>query len=174
MQSLLHSNTFRVYSSHDMYGVELGGALKNVYAILAGLGAALEFGENTIGMLLTRSLAEMSRFAVQMGANPMTFLGLAGVGDLFVTCSSPLSRNYRVGYAVGKGESLDEVLQGMDQVAEGINTLGLLKREADRLEVHMPLVNGLYGILYEHRPVTDVFNDMMLTGQDKDVEFVTG
>jgi glycerol-3-phosphate dehydrogenase (NAD(P)+) len=174
IHDLLHTETFLVYSSHDTYGVELGGALKNVYAILAGLGAALEFGENTIGMLLTRSLAEMSQFAVQMGANPMTFLGLAGVGDLFVTCSSPLSRNYQVGYAVGKGEPLDEVLRGMGQVAEGINTLDLLKREADRREVHMPLVNGLYGILYERRPVSEVFNDMMLTVQAKDVEFVTG
>jgi glycerol-3-phosphate dehydrogenase (NAD(P)+) len=156
-----------------MYGVELGGALKNVYAILAGVGAALEFGENTVGMLLTRSLAEMSRFAVHMGANPMTFLGLAGVGDLFVTCSSPLSRNYRVGLALGRGQPLDEILEDMDQVAEGINTLGLLKEEADRREVHMPLVKGLYAILYEHRPVVDVFDDMMHTEQAQDVEFVT-
>ena len=173
LHDLLHSENFLVFASHDMYGVELGGALKNVYAILAGLGAALNFGENTVGMLLTRSLAEMSRFAVHMGANPMTFLGLAGVGDLFVTCSSPQSRNYRVGYAVGKGESLDEALAGMDQVAEGINTLGLLKVEADRREVHMPLVNGLYGILYERRPVSEVFDDMMITEQAQDVEFVT-
>ena len=173
IHDLLHSDTFLVYSSHDLYGVELGGALKNVYAILAGLGNALEFGENTIGMLLTRALAEMSRFAVELGANPMTFLGLAGVGDLIVTCATPLSRNFRIGYAVGKGESLDEVLAGMDQVAEGINTLGLLKEEADRRGVHMPLVNGLYGILYEHRPVSEVFSDMMFTEQAQDVEFVT-
>jgi len=173
LHDLLHSESFLVFASHDMYGVELGGALKNVYAILAGLGAALEFGENTIGMLLTRSLAEMSRFAVHLGANPMTFLGLAGVGDLFVTCSSPQSRNYRVGYAVGKGDSLDAALAGMDQVAEGINTLGLLKVEADRRQVHMPLVNGLYGILYERRPVSEVFDDMMMTEQAQDVEFVT-
>jgi glycerol-3-phosphate dehydrogenase (NAD(P)+) len=156
-----------------MYGVELGGALKNVYAILAGVAAAKEFGENTRGMLLTRSLAEMSRFAVHMGANPITFIGLAGVGDLFVTCSSPLSRNYRVGVALGKGQPLDEILADMDQVAEGINTLRLLKAEADRREVHMPLVNGLYAILYEHRPVEDVFDDMMHTEQAKDVEFAT-
>ncbi len=174
LHDLLHTETFLVYTSQDMYGVELGGALKNVYAILAGLGGALAFGENTIGMLLTRSLAEMSRFAVHMGANPMTFLGLAGVGDLFVTCSSPLSRNYRVGYAVGEGGSLTEALAGMDQVAEGINTLGLLKSEADRRGVHMPLVNGLYGILYEHRPVSEVFDDMIMTEQAQDVEFVTG
>jgi glycerol-3-phosphate dehydrogenase (NAD(P)+) len=173
IHDLLHTESFMIYNSHDMYGVELGGALKNVYAILAGVAAALELGENTIGMLLTRSLAEMSRFAVHMGANPMTFLGLAGVGDLFVTCSSPLSRNYRVGLALGKGQPLDEILGDMDQVAEGINTLGLLKAESDRREVHMPLVTGLYAILYEHRPVADVFDDMMHTDQAQDVEFVT-
>ena len=173
MHDLLHSDSFLIYSSHDMYGVELGGALKNVYAILAGVAAALSLGENTIGMLLTRSLAEMSRFAVHMGANPMTFLGLAGVGDLFVTCSSPLSRNYQVGIALGTGRPLDDILAGMDQVAEGINTLGQLKKEADRRGVHMPLVNGLYGILYEHRPVAEVFDDMIHTEQAQDVEFVT-
>jgi len=173
IHDLLHGETFLIYSSHDMYGVELGGALKNVYAILAGVAAALELGENTVGMLLTRSLAEMSRFAVHMGANPMTFLGLAGVGDLIVTCSSPLSRNFRVGLALGKGQPLDDILAGMDQVAEGINTLGLLKSEADRREVHMPLVKGLYAILYEQRPVVAVFDDMMHTEQAQDVEFVT-
>ncbi len=174
LHDLLHSERFLVYASRDMYGVELGGALKNVYAILAGLGAALAFGENTIGMLLTRSLAEMSRFAVQMGANPLTFLGLAGVGDLFVTCSSPLSRNYRIGYAVGKGEPLEAVLAGMDQVAEGINTLALLKAEADRRGVSMPLVNGLYGILHQQRPVSEIFSDMMSSEQARDVEFAVG
>lgn len=174
LHDLLHSDRFLVYASRDMYGVELGGALKNVYAILAGLGAALAFGENTIGMLLTRSLAEMSRFAVQLGANPLTFLGLAGVGDLFVTCSSPLSRNYRVGYAVGKGEPLEAVLAGMDQVAEGINTLALLKVEADRRGVSMPLVNGLYGILHQQRPVSEIFSDMMSSEQARDVEFAVG
>ncbi len=173
IHDLLHSDSFLIYSSHDMYGVELGGALKNVYAILAGVAAAMELGENTVGMLLTRSLAEMSRFAVHMGANPITFIGLAGVGDLFVTCSSPLSRNYRVGLALGRGQPLDEILGEMDQVAEGINTLGLLKAEADRRGVHMPLVTGLYAILYQHRPVEDVFDDMMHTEQAQDVEFAT-
>jgi glycerol-3-phosphate dehydrogenase (NAD(P)+) len=131
IQALLHSGSLRVYSSDDMYGVELGGALKNVYAIIAGIGAALEVGENTVGMLLTRSLAEMSRFAVSLGADPLTFIGLAGVGDLVVTCSSPLSRNYRVGYALGKGQALDDILDELGQVAEGINTLRILKTEAE-------------------------------------------
>jgi glycerol-3-phosphate dehydrogenase (NAD(P)+) len=171
VQALLHSGNFRVYSSTDMYGVELGGALKNVYAIMAGLGAALEMGENSIGMLMTRSLAEMSRFAVNLGADPLTFLGLAGVGDLIVTCSSPLSRNYRVGFALGKGQALDDILNELGQVAEGINTLRLLKSEADRREIYMPLVTGLYAILYERQSLEDVIGGLMLAEQPQDVEF---
>ena len=103
----------------------------------------------------------------------MTFLGLAGVGDLIVTCASPLSRNYRVGYALGEGQSLDVILQELGQVAEGINTLGLLKAEADRREVYMPLMNGLYAILHERQTVGDVIGNMMLAEQTQDVEFVT-
>ena len=171
VQALLHSGNFRVYSSSDMFGVELGGALKNVYAIMAGLGAALEVGENTIGMLMTRSLAEMSRFAVSMGADPLTFLGLAGVGDLIVTCSSPLSRNYRVGYALGKGRELDDIREELGQVAEGVNTLRTLKAEADSKNIYMPLVGGLYDILYGGQPVADVIGALMLAEQAQDVEF---
>lgn len=171
IQTLLHSPSLRVYSSDDMYGVELGGALKNVYAIMAGLGAALEVGENTVGMLLTRSLAEMSRFAVSLGADPLTFIGLAGVGDLIVTCSSPLSRNYRVGYALGKGQALDAILDELGQVAEGINTLRILKAEAERRHIYMPLVDGLYAILYERRAVADVIGKLMTAEQPQDVEF---
>jgi len=171
IQTLLHSPSLRVYSSDDMYGVELGGALKNVYAIMAGLGAALEVGENTVGMLLTRSLAEMSRFAVSLGADPLTFIGLAGVGDLIVTCSSPLSRNYRVGYALGKGQALDAILDELGQVAEGINTLRILKAEAERRNIYMPLVDGLYAILYERRAVADVIGSLMTAEQPQDVEF---
>jgi glycerol-3-phosphate dehydrogenase (NAD(P)+) len=103
VQQVLGCSHFRVYANTDMYGVELGGALKNIYAIISGMAASLELGENTRAMLITRSLAEMSRFAVNLGANPMTFIGLAGVGDLIATCSSPLSRNYRVGFALAQG-----------------------------------------------------------------------
>src|SRR5690606_21164645 len=101
VQQVLHGRTFRVYASGDRYGVELGGALKNVYAIIAGMAAAMGMGENTSSMLITRALAEMTRFAVKLGADPITFLGLAGVGDLIVTCSSSKSRNYQVGFALG-------------------------------------------------------------------------
>ena len=171
IQALLHSSNFRVYASQDMYGVELGGALKNVYAIMAGIGGALELGDNTISMLITRSLAEMSRFAVSMGADPLTFLGLAGVGDLIGTCSSNLSRNYRVGFGLGQGRELDDILEELGQVAEGINTLGLLKSEADKREIYMPLMAGLYAILYERETLSDVLGSLMLADQPDDVEF---
>jgi glycerol-3-phosphate dehydrogenase (NAD(P)+) len=172
VQDALSSSLFRVYSGSDMYGVELGGALKNIYAIMAGLARAMNVGENTIGLLLTRSLAEMSRFAVPMGANPATFIGLAGVGDLFVTCLSPLSRNYRVGYALGEGKNLDQVVAELGQVAEGVNTLSLVKHKADELDIYMPLTQGLYEVIYGGQTMTEVIESMMSGVQNQDVDFV--
>jgi glycerol-3-phosphate dehydrogenase (NAD(P)+) len=171
VQALLHSGTFRVYASSDVFGVELGGALKNVYAIMAGMAAALGLGQNTISMLMTRSLAEMSRFAVQKGADPMTFLGLSGVGDLIATCMSPLSRNYRVGYELGKGRDLDEIIAELGQVAEGVNTLKFLKQQAEELNIYMPLVNGLYEIIYSAKTINEVVGGLMFAEQNRDVEF---
>ncbi len=173
VQELLKSASFRVYSNPDIYGVELAGALKNIYAIIAGLAAAMDLGLNTIGMLLTRSLAEMSRFAVRLGANPMTFLGLSGVGDLIVTCMSPLSRNYQLGWQLGQGKKLQDVLDDMGQVAEGLNTLKLVKQEADRRSVYMPLVSGLYAILVEDADLHEVVSGLMEGEQNSDVEFLT-
>lgn len=172
VQEVLSCSYFRVYANSDMYGVELAGALKNIYAIISGLAAAMGMGENTKAMLITRSLAEMSRFAVCLGANPMTFLGLAGVGDLIVTCTSPLSRNYRVGYAIGKGESLEQAVESLGEVAEGINTLSLVREKAQEMQVAMPLVEGLYAILNEGKPIAEVSNQLMLRQQNSDVEFV--
>lgn len=172
VQDVLHCAYFRIYASSDMYGVELGGTLKNIYAIASGLSAALGMGENTKSMLMTRSLAEMSRFAVQLGANPLTFLGLAGVGDLIVTCSSPLSRNYRVGHALGQGQTLDDAVKSLGEVAEGVNTLRYVKEKADEMEVYMPLVSGLYEVVFNHAPVSAVAKTMMLNTQSSDVEFI--
>lgn len=172
IQSLLHSAYFRVYASSDTFGVELGGTLKNIYAIAAGMSAAFGMGENTKSMLLTRSLAEMSRFAVSMGANPLTFLGLAGVGDLIVTCMSPLSRNYRVGYALGQGKTMQEAVEALGEVAEGVNTLRLVRDKAAEKGVYMPLVDGLYHVVFEGAPVEEVARRMMLNQQASDVEFV--
>ena len=172
VQNTLSNHYFRVYASNDVFGVELGGALKNIYAIISGMAAALAMGENTRSMIVTRSLAEMSRFAVQLGANPMTFIGLAGVGDLIVTCMSPLSRNYRVGYALGEGKTLEQAVAVLGEVAEGVNTLKLVKHKADELEVYMPLVQGLYAVLYNELPVKDAIDMLMQGAHSSDVEFV--
>ena len=165
-------NYFRVYANSDRFGVELGGALKNIYAIASGMAAAMGMGENTKSMLITRSLAEMSRFAARLGGNPMTFLGLAGVGDLYVTCTSPLSRNYQVGHALAQGRALDEILDNLGGTAEGVNTIRLVKGKSEELEVYMPLVHGLYEILFEEKELKDVIQKLMLGEQNTDVEFV--
>ena len=113
----------------------------------------------------------MSRFAVCKGADPLTFLGLAGVGDLIATCSSPLSRNYRVGYELGNGRDLDQIVAELGQVAEGVNTLKLLKQQAEELDVYMPLVNGLYDIIFNYKPIAEVVGGLMFAEQSRDVEF---
>lgn len=172
VQAALGNAYFRIYANLDIYGVELGGALKNIYAVVSGLAAARDMGENTKSMLITRSLAEMSRFAVSMGANPMTFLGLAGVGDLIVTCTSSLSRNYRVGYAVGRGKTLDEAVTDLGQVAEGVRTLELVHEKAAEIGVYMPFVRGLYEILYRGASIEDVVSALMNATQNSDVEFI--
>src|SRR5690606_30264976 len=130
IQKALSCDYFRVYDNPDLYGVELGGALKNIYAVASGMAAAIGVGENSRSFMLTRALAEMSRFAVGLGANPLTFLGLAGVGDLIATCSSSLSRNYRVGYELGQGKSLEQAVADLGQTAEGINTIKLVAERA--------------------------------------------
>ncbi len=173
VQAVLHGRTFRVYASADRFGVELGGALKNVYAIIAGMAVALGMGENTKSMLITRALAEMTRFAVSQGANPMTFLGLAGVGDLIVTCSSPKSRNYQVGHALGQGLSLEEAVNRLGEVAEGVNTLKVLKAKAQELQVYMPLVAGLHAILFEGRTLNQVIELLMRAEPKTDIDFIS-
>ena len=172
VQSLLASEYFRVYANHDRYGVELAGALKNIYAIVAGIAEAMGVGQNTKSVVLTRSLAEMSRFASKLGANPLTFLGLSGVGDLYVTCTSPLSRNFRVGLALGQGKSLEQAVADVGQVAEGVNTTKLVKEKADELGIYMPLASALYATLFEHRPIKESLRTMMLAEQNTDVEFM--
>lgn len=171
VQNLLRCGYFRVYASGDMVGVELGGALKNVYAIMAGMAAALGIGHNTISMLITRALAEMTRFAVNRGADPLTFMGLAGIGDLMVTCMSPLSRNYQVGFALGQGRNLEAIVADLGQVAEGVNTLKLLKEHAEQIGVRMPLVAGLFEILYAGRSIAEVVGGLMRAEQNRDVEY---
>ncbi|WP_191603352.1 NAD(P)H-dependent glycerol-3-phosphate dehydrogenase [Marinomonas algicola] len=173
MIALLKSTTFRVYESTDMTGVELAGALKNIYAIVCGLAKALQVGENTMAMIMTRSLAEMSRFAVHFGADPMTFLGLAGMGDLIATCSSPLSRNYRVGFAIGSGKELNQAITDIGEVAEGVNTLKMVVEEAQKHNLYMPLAQGLYKLLFSGATLDSLISGLMTGDQKWDVEFVT-
>lgn len=172
VQRVLSSKTFRVYANKDRRGVELAGALKNIYAIISGMATALGAGNNTHAMLITRSLAEMSRLASELGANPMTFLGLAGVGDLILTCTSDLSRNYRVGYALGQGRSLDDIVAELGQVAEGVNTLRVVAVRSKELGVYMPLVMGLYAVIFDGFPIAEVAHKLMVGEQNYDVEFL--
>ena len=171
VKSALKSKYFRVYANNDMFGVELGGSLKNIYAIIAGIATALGMGHNTNSMLVTRALTEMARFGKELGADPMTFLGLAGVGDLIVTCSTPLSRNYRIGLALGKGVPLEEAIAELGQVAEGVNTVKLVQEKAEELAVYMPLASGLYKIIYENDSLENIISSLMLSKLALDVEF---
>jgi len=171
VQELLSGPYFRVYSNQDVHGVELAGVLKNVYAIATGLTAALKMGDNTRGMLITRGLAEMSRMAACMGCNPMTFLGLAGVGDLVTTCSSPLSRNYRVGWLLGEGKSLQQAMEEIGEVAEGVNTIRIVKPKLPELNIRMHILEGLHALLFEGVTLPTVLESLMAVPQMEDVEF---
>jgi len=171
VQALLASKYFRVYANQDRYGVELAGALKNIYAIIAGIAESLNAGQNTKSLLLTRSLAEMSRFAANLGANPLTFIGLSGVGDLYVTCTSPLSRNFRIGRELGQGASLDKAIDRVKQTAEGVNTTRLVVNKAKQLDIYMPLAFALYATMFEGIAIPELLKTMMLAEQNHDVEF---
>ena len=171
VKSTLSSDTFKVYSSNDLQGVELAGALKNIYAIICGMADSLNVGENAVGLILTRSMAEMSRFAVAKGANPITFLGLSGMGDLVATCTSGLSRNYQLGSNLGQGMSLQESKDKVGQVAEGIRTLEVIKEESSRLNIKMPLVDSLYNIIYKESSADTLINDLVNNPNEVDVEF---
>lgn len=172
VQTALHSAFFRVFASDDLIGVELGGALKNIYAIAMGMAAAYDIGENTKAMILTRALAEMSRFGVQAGANPLTFLGLSGVGDLYATCSSTLSRNYQIGNMLGRGMSLDQAIKKLGQTAEGINTIQQVNEKAMKEGIYMPITHALHDIIYEDKAPLGVALNLMEAGFRSDVEFV--
>ena len=147
-QRLLHSPKYRVYTSPDLAGVELGGALKNVIAIAAGMVDGLGFGANTKGALLTRGLAEITRLGQAMGARSETFFGLSGLGDLAATCMSRQSRNWQVGHAVGLGGGLEEVLGGMTMVAEGVPTTESAQKLSENHGVEMPITNAVHQILF--------------------------
>jgi glycerol-3-phosphate dehydrogenase (NAD(P)+) len=161
-QKLFQTEYFRVYTTHDVVGVELGGALKNVMALAAGMAAGLGLGHNTRSALITRGLAEMSRLGVALGANPLTFAGLAGMGDLILTCTGDLSRNRTVGYQLGQGRSLSDVLGEMRMVAEGVETSRAAHALAEREGIEMPIVAEVHAVLFEGRSAEEAVRNLML------------
>lgn len=162
VQALLATEAFRVYTSLDVIGVQLGGALKNVMAIAAGISDGLGFGTNTRAALITRGLAEMARLGVRLGANPLTFAGLAGLGDLVLTCTGDLSRNRSVGLRLGQGQSLEEILQEMQMVAEGVKTAQAAWSLARKWQVEMPITHQVYRVLYEGCKPEDAVRELLL------------
>ena len=149
VQNVFVTPFFRVYTNDDMMGVELGGAVKNVIAIASGIIDGLNLGLNTRAALITRGLTEMRRLGIRLGANPHTFSGLAGMGDLILTCTGTLSRNHTVGKLIGEGKKLDEILAGMKMVAEGVKTAKSVRNLSRRVGVEMPICQAVYSVLYE-------------------------
>ncbi len=160
-QAVLSNAYFRVYTNPDVIGVELAGAIKNVIAIAAGVLEGMGFGYNTMAALLTRGLAEMARLGVAMGGNPATFSGLAGMGDLVLTCTGGLSRNRTLGTRLGKGEKLDAIMQNAKTVAEGVKTAKAARELAQKYEIDMPIVDEVYRLLYEGKDPKQALKDLM-------------
>ena len=160
-QDLFINESFRVYTSTDVLGIELGGALKNIIALGAGISDGLGYGDNAKAALMTRGLAEITRLGTSLGANPLSFLGLSGVGDLIVTCTSVHSRNWRAGNLLGKGKELEDVLEQMGMVVEGVRTVKAAYQFAKEQQVEMPITEGIYQVLFEAKDPKDVVEQLM-------------
>jgi glycerol-3-phosphate dehydrogenase (NAD(P)+) len=171
-QELFMTGSFRVYTNPDVAGVELGGALKNIIALGTGIADGLGFGDNTKAALMTRGLAEITRLGLAMGANPLTFAGLAGVGDLIVTCTSMHSRNRRAGIEIGRGKSLSEAISAVQMVVEGVRTTRAAYRLAGRYGVEMPITEQMYRVLFEGMPPREAVINLMSRGRRREMEEV--
>lgn len=171
VQDLFMNDYFRIYTNDDVIGVETGAALKNIIAIGAGAIAGLGFGDDAKAAIMTRGLAEISRLGVAMGANPLTFIGLSGVGDLIVTCTSVHSRNWRAGNLLGKGHSLEEVLDNMGMIVEGVATTKAAKELSEQLGVEMPITETIYSVLYEGEDIKEAARNIMLRDAKVENEF---
>ncbi|TFK30843.1 glycerol-3-phosphate dehydrogenase [Coprinopsis marcescibilis] len=168
--NLFHQPHFRCYTGGDPIGIELSGALKNVYAIASGMSDGLGYENNTRAMIITRGLSEMTCIGTAYGASPLTFLGLAGVGDLFLTCSSSNSRNYTVGHRLGKGESLDEIMKTLGSVAEGVSTTKGAKAIIDMLGVDAPIANSIYDVLYNGKDTRAAIRELMALPPSRELD----
>jgi glycerol-3-phosphate dehydrogenase (NAD(P)+) len=161
LQPVFHSGLFRVYTNTDLLGCELGGVLKNIIAIAVGMGDGLGAGDNTRSALMTRGLAEITRLGVAMGGRPETFAGLTGMGDLIATCTSPLSRNRHVGVELGKGRPIDEIIAGMNMVAEGVKSAPTVIALAEQHGIAMPIARDVYDVTQGKRSAQDVFRGLL-------------
>lgn len=161
VQSEFSFENLRIYRNEDVIGTELGGSVKNVMAIAAGMVDGMGFGSNSVAALITRGLSEMTRLALREGGRTETLMGLAGLGDLVLTCTGSLSRNRHVGQELGKGKALEEITAGMNEVAEGVKTTLAVKRLADRVGVEMPITDEVHSVLYERKPARDAANELM-------------
>ncbi|GIX41975.1 MAG: glycerol-3-phosphate dehydrogenase [NAD(P)+] [Leptospiraceae bacterium] len=161
VQQYFYTSYFRTYWLDDVIGVEIGGALKNVIAIACGVSDGLGLGHNTRAALITRGLAEIQRLGVKKGANPMTFLGLTGLGDLVLTCTGELSRNRTVGFQLGKGKKLDEIIKELHQVAEGVYTARSAYDLSKKFDIEMPITESVYKMLYENIPPNEIVKKLM-------------
>ncbi|MHC4196724.1 MAG: NAD(P)H-dependent glycerol-3-phosphate dehydrogenase [Planctomycetota bacterium] len=170
IQKAFLTDRFRVYTSHDMVGVEVGAAVKNVIAIAAGICDGLQFGDNTKAALITRGLVEISRLGVGMGGEKATFSGLTGLGDLITTCISPYGRNRHVGLEIGRGKKLKEVMDEMEQVAEGVFTTRSVKLLAERHRVDMPICREVYSVLYDDKDPLKAVGDLMVRTPKAELE----
>lgn len=168
LQGIFMSPVFRVYTTPDILGVELGGALKNVIALAAGTADGLGYGDNTKAALITRGIAEISRLGTKMGARAETFYGLSGIGDLIVTCASVHSRNRKAGYLMGKGYTMQEAMDEVKMVVEGVYSARAAKSLAEKYQVEMPIIEEVNKVLFEGKPAADAVRDLML--RDKKVE----
>ena len=171
IQDIFFTERFRVYTSTDLIGQELGAALKNIVAIAAGICDGLGYGTNTRAALITRGLAEITRLGVKMGANPLTFSGLGGLGDLVLTCTGDLSRNRMVGLQLGQGKKLPAILAQMQMVAEGVKTASSAWRLARRQGVDMPILEQIYKVLYEDKPCQEAVMSLLTRDQKEEMEF---
>ncbi|OAH55905.1 MULTISPECIES: NAD(P)H-dependent glycerol-3-phosphate dehydrogenase [Bacillaceae] len=170
IQDLFMNQHFRVYTNPDIIGVEIGGALKNIIALAAGISDGIGYGDNAKAALITRGLAEIARLGTKMGANPLTFSGLAGIGDLIVTCTSVHSRNWRAGNMLGKGQNLAEVLENMGMVVEGVRTTKAAHQLSAKYDVQMPITNALYNILFKQQDPKKAVDELMARVKKHELE----
>jgi glycerol-3-phosphate dehydrogenase (NAD(P)+) len=161
LQEIVHQPYFRVYTNNDVVGSELGGAIKNIVAIAAGIADTMGFGDNAMAALMTRGLAELTRLGTRLGGQPLTFAGLAGMGDMIVTCVSKYSRNRRVGKELGKGRPIDDVIAEMNMVAEGVKTCKPILELGRKLDAWMPITEGVVSVIYEGRTPDEMVVDIL-------------